>query len=60
MVTVSLVVPEKYVSEDSGAVLVLVELEGDLEVDITVSIVTQNGTGTVSYHLQLTDLNHYY
>ena len=44
-VTVSLVVPEESVSEDSGAVLVLVKLEGDLEVDIVVTVETQNRTG---------------
>ena len=31
--------------EDIGAILVLVDLDGELEVDITVTVVTRAGTG---------------
>lgn len=45
MVTVSLRMMSDSVLEDNGAVLVWVDLDGELEVDIIVTLTTRRGTG---------------
>ena len=49
-VVLSLVNPTGTVSEGNGAMLVQVELQGYLETEVSVTVVTDDGTGTKHPH----------